>query len=584
MALLLRSDYSQLEFNKNMSITLPGHNFPYWSDPGDNKSPPALIIGAGFSAPQVRLPSQLAIHYSEKQSEIEKSLGITTDFAFERDEYHRPNKPDDLYYWAERCVEELIKAPGATKETAKRCFIKAIGLLEDQDFSATTNIPLRGTTPRHRVLARLAREGCIYSLWSLNWDLWLESAFDAVGLVRKNSTSPNSSDALPAGWKKNYRVFLPSDPPDNNNNCIPLYKPHGCVGAFAANTDDTFKITKAELEETVSNTVKQSLQIQLAGKPICAIGWGATEGNLQSVFEECATANQLQPGKLTIISLKWNDGAPMAHSKLASNFDQDESDTICPVQRNTPGTTDDLMQWIQALRTLHRFKKVVIGLDHTNASMLEQLKQEIEIFKTPIFFGSPFDWALRWFDTFVPVWSRVCFSLKALVFKEDGSVPVSALPMMRRDEHIPLNDSTADRWDILSAANLYSILRSIESTMQSELDFETFPGAFWHAPTRSLLIPIPMWGDVFDISLAAIKPLMESRHWNGMSRAKSICLLRVKGGAEAAVLPNEVDRLAVWKQGICSLMKLRAFARACDIEDWDALNLHAYIQSKKDTS
>ncbi len=564
-----------------MSITLPGHSFPYWSDPGESQSPPALVIGAGFSTPQVRLPTQLAAHYAKQQTAIEQALGITTGFDFKLDVAGK-NKADDLYCWAGRCIEELIKIPGATNGTAKRKLIDAFGLLHDQEFAATANIPLRGTTPRHRVLARFAREGCIYSLWSLNWDLWLEAAFEAVGLVRTNSTSPTFSDELPTGWKKNYRVFLPSDPPHEIKNCISLYKPHGCIGAFSAQTDDTFKITKTELEESVPEPVRNLLQAQVAGKPVCAIGWGATEGNLREVFEECSDAKQLQPGKLTIVSLSWNDGGPMAHANLANAFGQDEPSTLCSVQRNTPGTTDDLMQWIQALRTLRRFKKVLTGLDHTNFALLAQIDQQIEVFKTPVFLGNPFDWALRWFDTFVPVWSRVCFSLKALVFKEDGDVPVSALPMIRRDEHIPLNDSTTDRWDILSAANLYAVLLSIDTAMQSELDFETFPGALWHEPTRSLLIPIPMWGEVVDISLAAIKPLMESRHWNGMSRVNGVCLLRVKGGASAAVHPNEDDRLGVWKQGICSLMKLRAFARAEDIKDSDARDVQAYIQKQKE--
>lgn len=568
-----------------MSITLPGHSFPYWSDPGENQSPPALIIGAGFSTPQVRLPVQLAAHYAKQQSEIEKALGIATNFDFELDGTGKANNADDLYCWAGRCVEELNKVPGATKDTAKRNLIYAMGLLEDQGFAATANIPLRGTTPRHRVLARFAREGCIHSLWSLNWDLWLEAAFEAVGLVRMNSASPNFSDELPTGWKKSYRVFLPSDTPDEKKCCISLYKPHGCIGAFAAQIDDTFKITKAELDVDVTADVKHSLHLQLAGKPVCTIGWGATEGNLLRIFEECADAKQLQSGKLTVVSLSWNDGVETTdsrHSKLAENFAQDVTNTLCSVQRNTPGTTDDLMQWIQALRTLRRFEKVVTGLSHTNALMLKQIEQQIEVFETPVFFDSPFGWALSWFDTFVPVWSRVCFSSKALVFKKDGNVPVTALPMIRRDEHIPLNDGTADRWDILSAAHLYSVLLSIDSAIQSELDFETFPGAFWHGPTRSLLIPIPMWGDVVDVSLAAIKPLMESRHWSAMGRVKRICLLRVNGGLTVVAQPNEPDRLVVWKQGVCSLMKLRAFALADDIKDLDALDLQAYLQSKKD--
>jgi hypothetical protein len=240
------------------------------------------------------------------------------------------------------------------------------------------------------------------------------------------------------------------------------------------------------------------------------------------------------------------------------------------------------MQWIQALRTLRRFEKVVNGLTPTNTSMLKLIEQQIEVFKTPVFFGNQFGWALSWFDTFVPVWSRVCFSSKALVFKEDGDVPVLALPMIRRDEHIPLNDGRNERWDIWSAAHLYSVLLSIDATTQCELDFETFPGAFWHNPTRSLLIPIPMWGDVADISLAAIKPLMESRHWSAMGRVKRVCLLRVNGGLPVAAGPNEKERLVVWKQGVCSLMKSGAFARSGDIEDWDGLDLQAYLQSKKD--
>ena len=185
-----------------MSITLPGHSFPYWSDLGENQSPPALIIGAGFSTPQVRLPYELAIHYAEQQSEIEKKLGIATSFDFKLDRTGKANNADDLYCWAGRCVEELTKVPGATENSAKRNLINAMGLLEDPRFAATANIPLRGTSPRHRVLARFAREGCIHSLWSLNWDLWLEAAFEAVGLIRENSAFPNRSDGLPTGWKK----------------------------------------------------------------------------------------------------------------------------------------------------------------------------------------------------------------------------------------------------------------------------------------------------------------------------------------------------------------------------------------------
>lgn len=367
-----------------MSITLPSHNFSYWSDSEDNDSPPAIIVGAGFSVPQVRLPVHLTAHCAENQTEIESVLNISTGFNF-----NTPRKAEDLYIWAGECIEKL-NANGEQDHVAKRKLIDAIGLLEDPAFFARAYIPLRGTTPRHRVLARLAREGAVYSLWSLNWDLWLEAAFEAVGLVRKDASGTASFDALPKNWKKSYRVFLPADAPEENNSCIPLYKPHGCIGEFAAHTNDLFKITKKELEEDVPANVKQRLLTQVEGKPVCAIGWGATEENLQNVFQESAVSNGLKQNALTIISLGWNDSGVDTHSKLATNFGQNELSTLCSVQRSAPGTTDDLMQWIQTLRTLHRFRAVVTGLTPTNNTLLQRIEQQINIFKSPVFFGSSF--------------------------------------------------------------------------------------------------------------------------------------------------------------------------------------------------
>lgn len=565
-----------------MSITLPDHDFPYWSDPEKNDSPPALIVGAGFSAPQVSLPAKLATQYAKRQSEIEETLGIATSFEFKPDE-DGWCIPDELYLWADKCIDELKDSKGDQVHKAKQKFIEAIGLLEDQEFAATSNVPLRGTTPRHRVLARLAREGCIHSLWSLNWDLWLEAAFEAVGLVRKHPEDLHSSDALPDKWKKSYQVLLPSDKPRQKNSCIQLFKPHGCIRAFAEGNSNTFQITQTELATKVDSAIRQDLQGQLTGKPVCTLGWGATEQNLQEIFRDCAVANRLQQGSLTIVSLSWNDGIQTTdsrHSGLARNFSQGVLDTLCVVQKNSPGTTDDMMQWIQALRSLRRFKAVVAGLAPTNATLLQQIEQQIDAFKSPVFWGTSSGWALSWFDTFVPVWSRVCFSVKAIVFKKDGDIPVSVLPMTRRDEHIPLNDRDVDRWDILSAAHLYATLLSVNTGASPGFDFENFPGAFLHIETRWLLIPVPMWAGVGDISLVAIKPLMESRHWGDISRVKGVCLLRIPRDSDEVVARDD-DSISVWKHGVASVMKLSAFARAERIDDCHVRDLSVYLKTKR---
>lgn len=566
-----------------MSITLPNHEFSYWSDPEKNDSPPALIVGAGFSAPQVSLPAKLATQYAKRQHEIEKTLDIATGFEFEPDE-DGGCIPDELYFWADKCIDELKDFKGYQAHIAKQKFIEAIGLLEDQEFAATSNVPLRGTTPRHRVLARLAREGCIHSLWSLNWDLWLEAAFEAVGLIRKNSEDLNSSDALPDKWKKSYQVFLPSDTRRQKNSCIQLFKPHGCIRAFAEGSNNTFQITRTELETKVDSAIKQDLKDQVVGKPVCTLGWGATEINLQEIFRECAEDNRLQKGSLTIVSLSWNDDfqtIDSRHSGLAKNFSQTQSETLCVVKKNSPGTTDDLMQWIQTLRSLRRLKAVVNGLAPSKTILLQQIEQQIDVYKSPVFFGDSYGWALSWFDNFLPVWSRVCFSVKAIEFRRDAVIPLSAIPMTRRDEHIPLNDSGVARWDILSAAHLYCTLLSINQGEMSEFDFENFPGAFFHRETRCLLIPVPMWVDVGDISLAAIKPLMESRHWSDMGRVKGVCLLRISRGADQPVA-EDGGSIAVWKRGIASVMKLSVFAVPEKIDDCHVHDLSTYLQNKKD--
>ena len=567
-----------------MSITLPGHNFPYWSDPAADGKPPVLIIGAGLSADLAPLPFQLVREIAKRQDQIEAALQIQTGFVFTRKKPADPlGLPDELYRWAGCCMEQLMLV-SASELDAKQSFVAAMGLLEDERFAANANVPLRGTTPRHRVLARLAREACVHSFWSLNWDLWLEAAFEAVGLIRLPLNSNQHATDLPSSWKKVYEVWLPPNLPGTIQNVVTLYKPHGCVRALYEGENSTFRITEAELTAPTPADVKLRLQSELYGRPVCSIGWGATEGNIQSVFAECATASILSGG-LTVVGLDWNDReitTDSRHSKLAGNFGQNEGNTLCQVKATGPGTTDELMQWIQALRSLRRFHSVVESIAPTETSSLGQLSAQIQLFSEPVSNDGNFGWALPWFDTFFPVWSRLCFISKALVFQNDGDVPTDALSLLPRDVHIPLNDTATKRWDILSGAYLYCGCLNSGALVPNELDFESYPGAFWHQNTRTLLIPIPTWADAANISLAALKPLVESRHWAGMGRVERVCMLRARVGP-----PNQDDaitnsRICIWKQQFCALMRLGAFVDVNKIDDEEMFNLLAYLQSRKD--
>src|SRR6185369_7645762 len=113
--------------------------------------------------------------------------------------------------------------------------------------------------------------------------------------------------------------------------------------------------------------------------------------------------------------------------KLAMRFAQGEQETLCAVERVRPGNTDDLMLWIQCLRSLRRFRDVLQKLNAENAIALATCEAHIEIFKQPTSPDHPYAWALSWFDTFFPLWSRLCFASRAVVFQNDASVPVDAL-------------------------------------------------------------------------------------------------------------------------------------------------------------
>jgi hypothetical protein len=558
-----------------MTIVLPGHNFPYWSAPGTTAAP-ALIIGAGLSTPMVPLPACLCQEYAAKQAQIEANLSISTGYTF-------TGAADDLYQWSEVCVQKIVDATGATEGTAKQQLLAELDISSDERFSANASVPIRGTTPRHRVLARLAREGSIHSMWSLNWDLWLEAAFEAVGINRNGKPATWASSKLPAAWVTKYEVWLPTiEPaPPTASQTITLYKPHGCVQALYERTNDTFRITAKELKEPAASCVSKRLEAQVCEKPVVAIGWGATEGNLMDVFEECHSAQTLTGG-LTVVGLEWNDGGGTngnGHKKLAGFFQQEESATLCKVKKTGWGTTDDLMQWIQALRSLCRFHDGAKAVC-SHEPLLQLLQTHIATFSQPVFSTHPLGWALSWFDSFFPVWSRLCFSVGAVVFRRDGDVPSHAIPLVLRDAHIPLVDGTTNRFDLASAAWMYSEIDA--GGLGAQLDFESYPGAFWMPTVRTLLVPVPLWACAESISLAALKPLVESRHWGNLNRVEKVCLVGIDYHSPNKGPDLDSSSTAGWKQTFCSLMKLGAHAQPAQLDFIELHQLVSYLDNRKD--
>jgi hypothetical protein len=129
------------------------------------------VVGAGLSWGLVPLPEELLRQWKEG---AERELGCD---AID----NLPGGSAALYAWAERILAHLSDRGGTPPKLA---LAKALGLLADQSWTGNVPVPLRGTTPRHRVIARFAREQRWASVWSLNWDCILENALERVGLER----------------------------------------------------------------------------------------------------------------------------------------------------------------------------------------------------------------------------------------------------------------------------------------------------------------------------------------------------------------------------------------------------------------
>src|SRR6185369_15330191 len=111
-----------------------------------------------------------------------------------------------------------------------------------------------------------------------------------------------------------------------------------------------------------------------------------------------------------------------------------------------------------------------------------------------------------------------------------------------------------------------------------DFDFEAYPGGFWHEARRILFLPIPSWVDVRDVSMAALKPLVESRHWGGLGRVRRMCLVPVSRTDEEVTPLEKATRVAAWKAQFCSLVRLASFAESRNIDDIEVTGVSVYLK------
>ena len=180
-----------------------------------------VMIGAGMSYGLVPMANEL-----KKSLEL-----VTNNLAIEDDELLIK---DDPYDYADTVLKYIPNQD-------KLVLVQNMGIINNPKWFAKIGLPLRGTTPRHRVIARFARENLLHEIWNYNWDTILESAFEAVGFTR------GREDGINQPWNTLFDTIVTYDDltATPTGGFFKIYKPHGCLLAMK----------KAE-ELQVSNSTK----------------------------------------------------------------------------------------------------------------------------------------------------------------------------------------------------------------------------------------------------------------------------------------------------------------------------------------
>jgi hypothetical protein len=504
-------------------------DFAAWIEPRSNQSPPLVIVGAGLSYGLTPTARALASEVSKRQAAIEADLSIRAwpQGSIGTDE-------NRLYEWADHCVQAINHGD------AKARLARAMGLTTDQSFLANAGVTARGTTPRHRVLARLAREGRIRAFWSFNWDCWLEACLNAVGMRRHNHER-RTRWAL-EGWKTHYDVWFSDKAPESATDCQPLFKGHGCVEALNTGVGD-FIIQKSEMDMPWAQqhpVLRDTLcrQVQREGGAI-AIGWSASEKYVVEFFRSHSADGVTRlPDGLTVVDLNPNQ---TGHCDAATGYAR-QPHAVVQVNPTSPGTTDDLMLWIQTQRGLRTMSSL---LTNAQGSAMSGAAASLPAFDAPLLRSA---WIVSFFDDWLPVWLRNCCLCGAQSFDIQEGKTFQVLPSDRRDAHIPWCNPLQGRRDLQAAASLLLRLLDVDTSVLT-WDLDTFPGALWDVGRRHLVLPIPVWVDA-DSARSALKPLIESIHWQSKARIKSATLLPLRDAGSANTPEGDGDdtRLVGWRE------------------------------------
>ena len=440
--------------------------FPHdLSDLRNPQRPTVLLCGAGLSVGTVPGAASL---YQDRCEAVEEQLSLSGSIDHGRFSILDP--PTRLYAWADAVLEAMSSRGDALP---KLKLARALGLLDDPHWWGRSEIAFRGNSPRHRVIARFAKEGLWYSVWSFNWDCILENSMEQVGL-------PNGQPPFETPWDKDhYAIHVHSEyfPAPSNPRGLVVHKPHGCVRALreAADAEERGDATMADqlsyrlmvgqqelTDRSMDLKAKKEddfffhqLGSEVSTRLNLLLGWSLGEETMVSQLESCVRYHgtsiavldpALSAGHQRICQAASVQPA-LVHFKL--NFED------CP-------NRDDLFLWQQALYTLGKLEAQNGG----NALVdLEGKKWRSTAGECP-----RDRFLCSWADEFLPIWTRLCWSAGLV---EAPRMRSHLINLERRDEHIPIGYDHVQRPDLQTAALMLRNIPALGDGINAQLPRRT---------------------------------------------------------------------------------------------------------------
>jgi hypothetical protein len=477
-----------------LTINIP-HTFPSLIE-GENV--PVLILGAGASYGLAPSPNEL---FPNKCLQAEKKLGCCSGIDF-----NNLSEDDKLYTWAEAIIRELERGG---EQTPKLKMAEELEILSDARWQPQVSRRALQTLPRHRVIARFVREERWRAIWSLNWDTYLETALESIGIF------PDTDQALnDFPWTNKYRAFVTDDDYAVADNVFKLHKPHGCVRSLiharkalengnpsgaAERLSERFLITSNEMASLRERATNQdynfysNIRDVFSGHSLYTLGWKAeAEGYLLESLE--LISSQLRTGfddSLCVINRTFYENGGLATIYNRSNAQSH-------VATADSAKLDELFLWLQAKYCLKKLMDWVDDEDERTGiqGIIDSINPPDPDNQRLIY-----DWA----DSFLPAWIRLCWRTGLVDYYYNGHLlsPYD-IRMESPDEHIPLFLDGAERVDIKSSIPLLLSLIGKDAY----LDLRMYPGALYRASDRTLIVPMPGWSTSYN-DLEGLKPLLE---------------------------------------------------------------------------